>query len=523
MSIVLNAIVETSRRVGEVGGRLAKIGHLADCLARCGPEEAANAVALLSGMPRQGRIGVGYAGLRAARGETAAAEASITLGELDRTLERLKAVKGKGAAGERLRRLRELFGRATEAEQDFLLRLLVGELRQGALEGVMVEAIAKAAGLPVGEVRRAVMLAGDAGVVAAAALGEGQAGLRRFGLVLMQPVQPMLAQPAEDIVDALAQLGEAAFEWKLDGARIQVHKDGDEVRVFTRRLNDVTAAVPEVVSAVRGLPLASAMLDGEAIALRPDGRPQPFQITMRRFGRKLEVARLQAELPLACLFFDALALDGAALIDRPNAERAAALAEVLPKPLLVPRLVTGAAAAAQAFVAGALAMGHEGAMAKALEAPYAAGRRGAGWLKVKQAHTLDLVVLAAEWGSGRRRGWLSNLHLGARDPAAGGFVMLGKTFKGLTDQLLAWQTEQFLAREIGRDAYTVHLRPELVVEIAFNDLQASPHYPGGLALRFARVKAYRPDKRADEADTIDTVRAIYARQGGAAPASSVAD
>jgi DNA ligase-1 len=514
MSIALAEIVETSRRVGEVGSRLAKIGHLADCLARCEPEEAASAVGLLSGMPRQGRIGIGYAALREARGEKAAGEASITLGELDRALERLKAIKGQGAARERLRQLRELFGRATEAEQDFLLRLLVGELRQGALEGVMVEAVAKAARLPAGEVRRAVMLAGDAGVVAAAALGQGAAGLRRFGLQLMQPVQPMLAQPAEDIGDALAQLGRAAFEWKLDGARIQAHKRGDEVRVFSRRLNDVTAAVPEVASAVRGLPLSSAILDGEAIALRPDGRPQPFQITMRRFGRKLDVARLQAELPLACLFFDALALDGEVLIDRPNQERAGALAGIMPPELLVPRLVTGQEAEAAAFVAIALAKGHEGAMAKALDAPYAAGRRGAGWLKVKQAHTLDLVVLAAEWGNGRRQGLLSNLHLGARDPAAGGFVMLGKTFKGLTDQMLAWQTEQFLAREIARDRYTVYVRPELVVEIAFNDLQASPHYPGGLALRFARVKAYRPDKRPEEADTIDTVRAIHARQGG---------
>ena len=348
---------------------------------------------------------------------------------------------------------------------------------------------------------------------------------RRFGRVLrgcgssgsqlMQPVQPMLAQPAEDIADALAQLGQAAFEWKLDGARIQAHKDGQEVRVFTRRLNDVTAAVPEVVGAVKGLPLDSAILDGEAIALRPDGSPQPFQITMRRFGRKLEVARLQAELPLHCLFFDALALDGDELIDRPNRERAGALAGVLPPELLVPRLVTGQEAEAEAFVKGALAKGHEGAVAKALEAPYAAGRRGAGWLKVKQAHTLDLVVLAAEWGNGRRQGWLSNLHLGARDPDAGGFVMLGKTFKGLTDELLAWQTEQFLARAIARDRQTVHVRPELVVEIAFNDIQASPHYPGGLALRFARVKAYRPDKRAEEADTIATVRAIHARQAGA--------
>jgi DNA ligase-1 len=284
------------------------------------------------------------------------------------------------------------------------------------------------------------------------------------------------------------------------------------VRVFSRRLNDVTAAVPEVVSAVRGLPLDSAILDGEAIALRPDGRPQPFQITMRRFGRKLDVARLQAELPLACLFFDALALAGEELIDRPNQERAGALADVLPKELLIPRLVTGQEDAAAAFVATALARGPEGAVAKARDAPYAAGRRGAGWLKVKQAHTLDLVVLAAEWGNGRRQGFLSNLHLGARDPAAGGFVMLGKTFKGMTDEMLAWQTERFTELAVDpaaiNDDYVVPVRPEQVVEIAFDGLQTSRRYPGGLALRFARVLRYRDDKSAAEADTIEMVRSI---------------
>jgi DNA ligase-1 len=513
MSMQLNEIVLTSARVTEASGRLVKIGHLAACLERCGPDEAAIAVGLLAGAPRQGRIGIGYATLRTARAAPAAASPGLTLAELDATLDRLKSVKGQGATGERLRLLTELFARATEPEQDFLLRLLVGELRQGALEGVMVEAIARAAKLPVREVRRAAMLAGDLKVVAAAALGEGQAGLARFGLQLMQPVQPMLAQPAEDLEDALAQLGRAAFEWKLDGARIQVHKSQDEVRVFSRRLNDVTVAVPEIVETVRRLPLQEAILDGEAIALRANGRPQPFQLTMRRFGRRLDIPKLQAELPLACWFFDALTLDGESLIERPNEARFTALAAALPAELLIPRTVTDRLPDARSFVAEALARGHEGAMAKALDAPYEAGARGKSWLKVKQAHTLDLVVLAAEWGNGRRRGWLSNLHLGARDPATGGFVMLGKTFKGLTDQMLAWQTEQFLAREIGRDPYTVYVRPELVVEIAFNDLQASPHYPGGLALRFARVKAYRPDKRADDADTIATVRAIYARQG----------
>jgi DNA ligase-1 len=291
------------------------------------------------------------------------------------------------------------------------------------------------------------------------------------------------------------------------------------VLVFSRRLNEVTGAVPEIVAAAQGLPVREAILDGEAIALRSDGWPQPFQITMRRFGRKLDVATMQKSLPLQSFFFDVLALDGMPMIDRPTDERIAALGEALPERLRIPRTVTDRAEEAAAFVRRALAAGHEGAMAKALHAPYEAGARGKSWLKVKTATTLELVVLAAEWGNGRRQGWLSNLHLGARDPASGGFVMLGKTFKGLTDQMLAWQTEQFLAREIARDRYTVYVRPELVVEIAFNDLQASPHYPGGLALRFARVKAYRPDKRADEADTIDTVRALYQRQAGTSPAA----
>ena len=439
---------------------------------------------------------------------------TLVLAELDATFDRLLAVKGKGAAAERLRLLKELFARATGAEQDFLLRLLVGELRQGALEGVMVEGIAKAAGLPAVDVRRAAMLAGDLGVVAEAALGEGAAGLARFAMQLFRPVQPMLAQPAVDAGDALARLGEAAFEWKLDGARVQVHKRGEEVRVFTRKLNEVTAAVPEIVEVARALPVPELILDGEAIAFRPDGRPQPFQITMRRFGRRLDVDAMRAALPLRCFFFDALALGGETLIDRPMRERFAALDAALPGELRIPRIVTRRVEDAEAFLKGALERGHEGAMAKALDAPYEAGRRGAGWLKVKRAHTLDLAILAAEWGHGRRHGLLSNLHLGAYDPAAHGFVMLGKTFKGLTDQMLAWQTEKLLQLEIGRDAYTLYVRPQLVVEIAYNDLQASPHYPGGLALRFARVKAYRPDKRAEEADTIETVRALFARQAG---------
>jgi DNA ligase 1 len=510
----LHDIVETSRRVAATAGRRTKIELLASCLARCEPTWVEAAVGVLSGAPRQGKIGIGYATLRETRSAPAAATPTLTLGDLDLSLDRLLEVRGKGAGAERARLLHELFARATVDEQDFLVRLLTGELRQGALEGLMAEAIAKASALPLNDVRRAVMMAGDIGTVARAALAEGQGGLARFAIQLFRPIRPMLAQPAEDVADALGTLGRAAFEYKLDGARIQVHKAGGEVRVFSRRLNEVTGAVPEIVEAVQGLPVREAILDGEAIALRSDGWPQPFQISMRRFGRKLDVAAMRQSLPLRSFYFDVLALDGTPFIDQPSGERFAVLRDALPEHLRIPRTVTDRSDKAEAFVRRALAAGHEGVMAKALHAPYEAGARGKSWLKVKTATTLDLVVLAAEWGSGRRQGWLSNLHLGARDPASGGFVMLGKTFKGLTDRMLAWQTEQFLAREIARDRYTVYVRPEIVVEIAFNDLQASPHYPGGLALRFARVKAYRPDKRADEADTIDTVRAIYQRQAG---------
>jgi DNA ligase-1 len=329
----------------------------------------------------------------------------------------------------------------------------------------------------------------------------------------MRPVLPMLAQPAADAETALASLGKALLEWKLDGARVQVHKSGDDVRVFTRSLNDVTNAVPEIVSAARAARARSLILDGEAIALRPDGKPQPFQLTMRRFGRKLDDDAMRRELPLSVFFFDCMLADDAPLMDRPLSERRSLLEQSVSKEHLTPSVITGDPAEAAGFYAEALRHGHEGIMAKALDSTYEAGRRGASWFKVKRAHTLDLVVLAAEWGNGRRRGWLSNLHLGARDPATNGFIMLGKTFKGMTDAMLEWQTREFLGRETHRDEWTVHVRPEVVVEVAFNDLQQSPHYPGGLALRFARVKRYRPDKRAEDADTIDTVRLIYQGQG----------
>jgi DNA ligase-1 len=505
-------LVTTSRLVAETRARSHKTAALADLLRRLGAEEIDIAVAFLSGHLRQGRIGLGAAAVRNARPDSAAAESSLTLLDVDSAFERIGATAGSGSTAERSRQLSALLSRATRDEQDFLVRLIYGELRQGALAGLMAEALALAAEVPADEVRRALMLAGELPEVARAVLTEGRSGLARFHLQLFRPLQPMLAQPAADLTEALDRLGAAALELKLDGARVQVHKAGDEVRVYSRRGNEVTAAVPELVETVRALPARRLLLDGETIALRPDGSPLPFQVTMRRFGRKLDVDRLRGELPLTSLFFDLLHLDGQDLIDRPAGERFAALAETMPG-LTVPRLVTADAEEADAFFAEALARGHEGIMAKATDAPYEAGRRGFSWLKIKPAHALDLVILAAEWGHGRRQGWLSNLHLGARDPDNGGFVMLGKTFKGLTDERLAWQTRRLQELAIGTDSWTVYVRPELVVEVAFSDVQESPQYPGGMALRFARVKRYREDKTAAEADTIEAVRRIFAKLG----------
>jgi DNA ligase 1 len=511
LSTYLSEVAAVSRRVAETSSRLSKIRELADCLRRLVPDEIPIAIAFLSGETRQGRLGVAYAALHAAAERQAQAQASLTLKDVDAAFAGIAAASGKGAGALRAERLAALFNRATAEERDFLFRLVVGELRQGALEGVMLEAIAAAAGLPVADVRRAVMLAGGIGEVARAALVEGAAGLERFAIRLMQPVLPMLSQTARDTDEALERLGTAALEWKLDGARVQVHKAGDDARVYTRTLNDVTGRVPEIVEAVRASPRRTLILDGEAIALKPDGSPQSFQVTMKRFGRKLNVEAMRRELPLSVFFFDCLLRDDETLVDRPPEERFRALRDALPENLLIPRLVTADRAEAARFFEEALRRGHEGVMAKTLEGPYEAGRRGTGWLKIKRANTLDLVVLAAEWGSGRRRGWLSNLHLGARDPA-GGFVMLGKTFKGLTDELLGWQTKEFLQREIRRDDWAVYVKPELVVEVAFNEVQQSSQYPGGVTLRFARVKRYRPDKRPEDADTIDAVRAIAAAQ-----------
>jgi DNA ligase-1 len=513
--VLLHELVAASAAVAEASRRLTKIGRLATLLQRVTPAEIDIAIAFLSGELRQGRIGIGPSAIRDARPLEGAASPALQLLEVDEVFERIAATTGHGSSGDRVRLLRDLFARATRDEQDFLIRLLFGELRQGALEGVLVEAVARAGNASAAAVRRAVMMAGELAPVARALLVEGESGLSRFMVQIFRPVRPMLAQPASGLDEALAdrQEDQLALEWKLDGARIQVHRAGDEIKVFSRTLRDVTSAVPEVVDAARTLPMKEVILDGEVIALRPDGTPLTFQQTMQRFGRKLDVDRLRRELPLTPFFFDCLYLDGAPLIDQPQFERFGTLGAIAPFAIVPSRVRPTREAAAQ-FVDETLRRGHEGVMVKALASGYAAGRRGRHWLKIKVARTLDLVVLGAEWGHGRRRGWLSNLHLGARDPVSGGFVMLGKTFKGMTDEMLAAQTEKFLQLEIARDDYTVYVRPEVVVEIAFNDLQESPHYPGGLALRFARVKAYRPDKPAVDADTIETVREIYRRSVG---------
>ncbi|HLW13336.1 MAG TPA: ATP-dependent DNA ligase [Casimicrobiaceae bacterium] len=501
-------IAGTSRRVSQTRSRNAKVTGLAACLRKLEPAEIAIGAAYLAGETRQGRSGIGHALIRDAQSDAVSEAPSLTILDVDAALARIAATSGGGSKVERTALLSALLARATADERDFLLRLLVGELRQGALESLVTDAVAEAASLPAAMVRQAAMVADGIASVAHAALTGGASGLAQYALLPMQPVAPMLAQPADDIADALRAFGTAAFEWKLDGARVQVHKRHDDVRIFTRNRNDVTGSAPEIVASLRAVPGQELILDGEAIALRANGAPQPFQVTMRRFGRTLDVPAMQASLPLSVFFSDCLRADGEAIVAAPASERFEALSRALPSGLIMPRIVTSDVVAAEAFYDDALRRGHEGVMAKSLSAPYEAGRRSPSWLKIKRLHTLDLVVLAAEWGHGRRKGWLSNLHLAARDDA-GEFVMLGKTFKGMTDDMLAWQTQAMLALETRHDAWAVYLRPELVVEVAFNDLQASPRYPGGLALRFARVKRYRSDKRAEDADTMETVRAIY--------------
>ena len=510
--MLLGEVAAASADVAATSSRRAKVERLSSCLSRLKPGEVPIAVAYLSGVLPQGSIGVGWASLKDLP-LPAPAPATLELLDVDAALTRIGSLAGAGSQAARRTALHDLFAGATADEQAFLRGLLMGEIRQGALEGVMVDAVSKAADVPLPEVRRAAMVSGDLGATASAALTGGVEALAGFRLSLLTPLQPMLAQSAEDIPSAFERIRPAAVEWKLDGARIQIHRLGDEVRVFTRNLADVTDRVPEIVAAIRAIPPEAAVLDAEAIALRPDRRPHPFGLTMSRFGSRSrkDLSEFQTEYPLSPFVFDVLHLDGDDLMDRPATERFAALDERLPEELRVPRIVTEDPEEADRFLDDALARGHEGVMVKALDAPYEAGRRGAGWIKVKRAVTLDLVVLAAEWGHGRRQGRLSNLHLGARDPDTGGFVMLGKTFKGMTDEMLAWQTERFQEIETSREGITVHVRPEVVVEVAFDGLQPSPRYPGGLALRFARVKGYRPDKRVDEADTIETVREIHAR------------
>ncbi|MEP6609728.1 MAG: ATP-dependent DNA ligase [Burkholderiaceae bacterium] len=513
---LLRELVDVSERVSTTASRRAKTSEIAGLLRRLHADEIDIGVAYLAGETRQGRAGIGYSLIRSS--QTAAANAPrLELAVVDRMLSEIAVTAGGGSVMERTRLLRELLGAATAHEQSFLIRLLLGELRQGALEGLMMDAVAVAANLPVAEVRRAAMIAGGISAIARPALTLGLAGLQAFSIALFQPLSPMLAQPADNVYDAFSRIPAASIEWKLDGARVQVHKAGQQVRVFSRTGKELTTEAIEIVEAVRGFDADNLILDGEAIALKRDGVPYPFQDTMRRFGRVQDMDQMRRTMPLSTFFFDCLLLNGEALISQPASDRFRQLSRAVPASMIIPRLETSDLAAAQAFYDDAVRRQHEGVMVKAVGALYQPGGRSASWLKVKRAHTLDLVVIAAEWGHGRRRGWLSNLHLAARDVASDRFVMLGKTFKGMTDQLLEWQTRELLARAVVRESWGVGVKPELVVEVTFNDLQASGRYPAGLALRFARIKGYRADKSPEQADTLETVRAIYASQ--AAPHS----
>ncbi|WP_053719433.1 ATP-dependent DNA ligase [Saccharothrix sp. NRRL B-16348] len=496
--MLFTEVVETSAAVAATRSRLAKVAALAGLVRRMSTPAV---VSFLVGVPSQGRIGAGWRTVFDLAVPPAPSPA-LTVSDVDAALGAFASIGGKGAAARRAELLTSLFSRATAAEQDFLRRLLTGELRQGALEGVMLDAIARAADVPGEVVRRAFMLSGSLPGTAVAAMS-GEEALAAFRLEVGRPVRPMLASPAESLSSALAELGACVVEHKLDGARIQVHRSGDEVRIFTRTLREITGTVPELVELVRALPCTSVVLDGETLALNDDGKPRPFQETMSRFG-----AQDVRELLLSPFFFDCLHLDGVDLLDEPLGARLEALRRVA-GPHVIPGVVSPSSEEEAARVlAEALAGGHEGVMVKSLASVYAAGRRGRAWQKVKPVHTLDLVVLGVEWGSGRRKGLLSNLHLGARDPDGGAPIMVGKTFKGLTDELLAWQTRELMAIATEKGDWVVKVRPELVIEIELDGVQVSSRYPGGVALRFARVLRYRPDKDAGEADTIDAVRAL---------------
>jgi DNA ligase 1 len=496
--VLLNDVVTTSAAVSATRSRLAKVDALAGLLRRAG-DQVRTVVSFLAGSTTQGRIGAGWRTLVELK-VPPAAEPSLTVEHVDATFGEVARTGGKGSAARRTELLAALFGAATSAEQRFLLHLLTGELRQGALEGVMLDAIAAAADVGKEDVRRAFMLSGQLADTAVAALTGGADALAEFGLLVGRPIRPMLASPGESLATALA-MGPCVVEFKLDGARIQVHKDGDDVHIYTRTLREITTAVPELVELVRGLPCRQTVLDGETLALNDDGRPRPFQETMSRFG-----ATSERELLLHPYFFDCVHLDGADLVDAPLRERNVALHKAVGDELVIPGVLEPTTEQAEQLLADALDRGHEGVVVKSLDSTYQAGRRGKAWRKIKPVHTLDLVVLAAEWGHGRRTGYLSNLHLGARDPDGGPYVMVGKTFKGLTDELLTWQTKEFPKHETHRTDWTVHLRPHLVVEIALDGVQVSSRYEGGVALRFARVVRYRPDKEPKDADTIDAVR-----------------
>ncbi len=504
--VLLDEIVATTEAVTATRSRLAKVDALASLLGRLAPDEIAPAVGFLVGKPRQGRVGVGWRGLSSMLGPPAETP-SITVTELDELLERLAAASGSGSVTARAADLRELTSRATEREQDFVKRVILGEMRTGALEGVLTDAIARAADRPGEVVRRAAMLSGDLGETARLALTGTADELAEVGLVVGRPVLPMLAATAPTPTAAIDGTGEASVEYKLDGARIQVHRAGDDVRVFTRNLADITPRLPEVVEVVRRMPVRDVILDGETLSLDENEAPRPFQETMSRFG-----AERAREVLLHPWFFDVLHVDGRDLLDEPLSVRIREL-ERIAGPYRIPGEITTDPEVAERVSRDALAAGHEGIVVKAIGSPYAAGRRGSSWVKVKPVHTYDLVVLACEWGSGRRTGWLSNLHLGAIDPVGefgepGDFVMVGKTFKGLTDELLRWQTEWFPKIEVRRTPNTVWVDPVTVVEIAIDGVQRSPRYPGGIALRFARVKRYRDDKRPEDADTIQTLRGL---------------
>lgn len=510
----LEDLVVTSENIRSTPKKKEKVSLIAKILQQAKGREISLAAQFLAGILPTGRLGIGWRTIQEAVRDLRPVSSTLSITDIQAYLEDLTKTAGPGSSERKKKRLRQLFSKVGKREQRFLIGLILEEVRQGALEGLVLEAIAQAASLPIFSVRRAYMFAGSLGEVAEAALTRGAAGLERFGPRLFSPISPMLANSAQEEKEALGRLGEASWEYKVDGARIQIHKGKDEIRVFTRHLKDVTERLPEIVALAKNFPAEAAIIDGEAIALQKNRMPLPFQTTMRRFGRILDVKRMQKEIPLSPFLFDLLYLDGQELFRSPYLERMDMLTKITPSNYLIPHIVTADALKAHEFLLKSLEAGHEGVMAKGLDSPYVAGQRGFHWLKIKPSRTLDLVVLAAEWGHGRRKGWLSNLHLGARDLKSGQFVMLGKTFKGLTDKMLSWMTKKLLKLETKRDEYTVYVKPELVVEIAYSDIQSSPRYPGGLSLRFARVRRFRTEKSPAEADTIQTVWSIFEGKDG---------